>query len=162
MLRRLFHISLIVTTSLSLTGFRMPVKSDGRDKLLYDVRGAFVTARPEISQSLVIATDMLVDEAIRSTLRPTILTRTIIVIRIDKTLHVPLLVGTRHEARVTVQAVAVGDGEPVAEGSFNASIYLFGKEDGDQALAQKIASRIVSEFKLDGPRHSTLASALWE
>ena len=29
-------------------------------------------------------------------------------------------------------------------------------------LAQKIASRIVSEFKLDGPRHSTLASALWE
>ncbi|RWX78336.1 hypothetical protein EPK99_06865 [Neorhizobium lilium] len=162
MFRRLFHISLIVTVGLSLTSFRMPAKSDGRDKLIYDVRGSFVTARPEISRSLVIATDMLVDEAIRTTSRPVMLPRTIIVIRIDKTSEIPLLIGSRHEAKVTVQAVAVGDGEPIAEGSFKVSIYLFGTEGADQAMAQKIAERIVSEFKLDGPRHGTLASALFE
>jgi hypothetical protein len=58
--------------------------------------------------------------------------------------------------------VAVGDGEPIAEGSFLASIYLFGEDGADQALAQKIADRIASEFKLDTTRHGTLASALWE
>lgn len=162
MFRRSLHIWFILLAGLSLAGFRMPTKNDGRDTLLYDVRGAFVTAKPDIPAALVTATDLLVDQAIRSTLRPTILPRTIIVIRIDQASNTPLLLGSRYEARVTVQAVSVGDGEPVAQGSFQASIYAFGSDRGDEALAQKIAARIASEFKLDGPRRGSLASALAE
>ncbi len=159
---RVLRITLLLAASISATGFRMPVKSDSVGKPIYDVRGAFVTARPDISPSLVTATDLLVDRAIRSTLRPILLPRTIIVIRIDHASKVPLLIGSRQEARVTVQAVSVGDGEPIAEGSFVAAIYQFGKEGGDEALAAKIADRVASEFKLDGSRHPTLATALWE
>ena len=162
MFRRSVQISLILLAGFSLASFRMPAKNDERDKLLYDVRGAFVTAKPDIPASLVTATDLLVDQAIRSTLRPTLLPRTIIVIRIDRASNTPLLLGSRREAKVTVQAVSVGDGEPLAEGSFQASIYVFGSDSGDEALAQKIAERIASEFKLDEPRHGTLASALAE
>lgn len=162
MFRRCFHLALIFALSLPLTGFRMPSRSEAKERLLYDVRGAFVTARAEVSQSLVLATDTLVDDAIRSTLRSTMLPRTIIVVRIDRAARVPLLLGARHEATVTVQAVAVGTGEPVAEGRFETSVYLLQSDGADQLLAQKIAERIASEFRLDAPRHRALVSALAE
>jgi hypothetical protein len=162
MFRHYLNLALIVAVSLPLTGFRMPSKSEAKNRLLYDVRGAFVTARGEVSQALVMTTDTLVDEAIRATLRSTMLPRTIIVVRIDKAARVPLLLGARHEASVTVQAVAVGTGEPIAEGHFDASVYLLQNDGADQVLAQKIAERIASEFRLDAPRHRAIVSALAE
>jgi hypothetical protein len=160
MLYRVFRLALIILTAMPLAAFRMPVSSNARETLLYDVRGAFVTARPNVPQGLVIATDMLVDEAIRLTTRAAMLPRTIISVRIENAVHIPLLIGTRHEAKVTVQAISVGSGEPVAVGSFQASVFLFGNEDAEKALAEKIADRIATEFRLNGGRPSTIASAL--
>ena len=64
--------------------FRMPAASESPENLLYDVRGAFVTARPTVPQEQVITTDMLVDEAVRATVRKTMLPRSIISVGIDQ------------------------------------------------------------------------------
>ena len=107
MFRRLLGLTLVVVTALPLMAFRMPAESQPHEKLLYDVRGAFVTARPDVPQALVIATDMLVDEAIRTTVRSTTLPRTIISVRIEHATRMPLLIGSRHEAKVSVKAISV-------------------------------------------------------
>lgn len=162
MVRRAFRLAFILLMALPLAAFRMPAADEAREKLLYDVRGAFVTARPDVPKELVIATDMLVDEAIRSTVRTTMLPRTIIAVRIDKASHVPLLIGSRHEAVVTVQAISVASGEPVAEGTFKASIFLLDAQGADRQLAERIADRIAGEFRLDGQRRPAIASALFD
>ncbi|MBP1846792.1 hypothetical protein J2046_005070 [Rhizobium petrolearium] len=161
MLRHALRFALIVLTALPLMAFRMPAENERREKLLYDVRGAFVTARPDVPQGLVIATDMLIDEAIRATVRSIILPRTIITVRIDTASHVPLLIGSRHEARVTVRAISVASGEPIAEGSFKTSIFLLDTKEADKELAGRIAERIAGEFKLDGGQRPAIASALF-
>lgn len=162
MLRRLSFHALLVLTVLPLMAFRMPSSREVSERLLYDVRGAFVTAKPDVPKTLVTAVDSLVESAIQSTTRSTVLPRTIIAIRIEETSSVPMLIGVRHIAKVTVQAVSVTSGEPVAEGTFTASIYLFDEKVADQELALKVVNRISSEFRLDDRRRSSLASALAE
>lgn len=162
MLRRLSFYALLVLVVLPLMAFRMPSSREVSERLLYDVRGAFVTAKPDVPKALVAAVDSMVDTAIQSTVRSTVLPRTIIAIRIEETSSVPMLIGVRHIAKVTVQAVSVASGEPVAEGSFTASIYLFDEKTADQELALKVVNRISSEFRLDDRRHGSLASALAE
>ncbi|WP_117191077.1 hypothetical protein [Rhizobium terrae] len=162
MFRCVLRFVLILLAVLPLTAFRMPAGNEAREKLLYDVRGAFVTARPTVPQGLVIATDMLVDEAIRSTVRKTMLPRTIISVRIEETSHMPLMIGSRHEARVTVKAISVSTGEPIAEGTFRTSLFLLDGGEADKALAERIADRITSEFRLDGQGgRPAIASALF-
>jgi hypothetical protein len=156
------RLALILTLTPSLMAFRMPLEDGVRDKLLYDVRGAFVTARPDVPQGLVIATDMLIDEAVRLTMRSSMLPRTIISVRIDRAAPVPVVFGRRLEARVTVQAVSVSTGEPVATGSFETSVFFFGDKDADAALARKIADRVASEFRLRSGHSATITSALFE
>lgn len=161
MVRRVFRLAFIVLAALPLMAFRMPDSGEAREKLLYDVRGAFVTARPGVPRALVIATDMLVDEAIRATVRATMLPRTIIAVRIDRASHMPLLIGSRHEATVTVQAISVSSGEPIAEGTFKTSVFLLDAEAADRQLAERITDRIAGEFRLDGPRRPAIANALF-
>lgn len=161
MFRRLVSVIFVLLAAMSLMSFRMPMGDDAAEKLLYDVRGAFVTARPTVPQGLVIATDMLVDEAIRSTVRSVMLPRTILSVRIEETSHTPLLIGARHEAKVTVKAISVSSGEPIAQGTFKASLFLINKGDGHRELAERIADKIASEFRLDGQRRPTIASALF-
>ncbi|MFB9953222.1 hypothetical protein ACFFP0_30670 [Rhizobium puerariae] len=161
MVRHLSRLALIVLTTLPLMAFRMPAAEEVREKLLYDVRGAFVTARPSVSQGLVIATDMLVDEAIRSTVRSTMLPRTIISVRIDETSQTPLIVGSRHGAKVTVKVISLASGEPIAEGAFKASIFLLDGGEANKELAEEIADRIAGEFRLNGAPRPTVASALF-
>lgn len=161
MLRHASRFALIIFAALPLMAFRMPTEDEKREKLLYDVRGAFVTARPDVPQGLVIATDMLIDEAIRTTVRSVILPRTIISVRIDAASHIPLLIGSRHEAKVTVRAISVVSGEPIAEGVFKTSIFLLDTKEADKELAGRIAERIAGEFKLDGGQRPAIASALF-
>jgi hypothetical protein len=157
---RLARHCLILLSVLPLMSFRMEQVGMPRERLFYDVRGAFVTAPPDVSHELIMETDRLVDEAIRSTTRRVSLPRTILTIRIDRAGHVPLLIGKRHEARVTVEAIAVGSGEPIAEGTFNASAFSIDKDAGEALLAERIARRIAAEFRLEGRGVPALASAL--
>ncbi|AXV15623.1 hypothetical protein CYG48_07900 [Neorhizobium sp. SOG26] len=152
---------LVALTVLPLMAFRMPAASESLESLLYDVRGVFVTARPTVPQELVIATDMLVDEAVRATVRKTMLPRTIISVRIDQISRLPLMIGSRHEAKVTVKVIAVASGDPIAEGSFKTSVFLLDNAGADRALAQRIADRITTEFRLDGPGRPAIVNALF-
>lgn len=162
MLRRSHRNVLILFVVLPLAAFRMPGSSQERQGLVYDVRGAFVTARPDVPRGLVTEIDSLVDVAIQATLRSSILPRTILAVRIGETSDLPVLFGTRRSAKVTVQAISVATGDAVAQGSFTASLFVFDNQGGDRALAEKIAARIADEFRLDSARHRTLATALTE
>ncbi len=147
---------------LMLAGFRMPVADEETERLLYDVRGAFVTAQPDVSRDLIARTDILVDAAIQATSRSMMLPRTILTVRISQTARAPILFGSRSTASVTVKVVSVGSGDPVAEGSFEVSALAFGKSNADTLLAEKIADRIAGEFRLEMPRRRAVATALVE
>lgn len=159
MLRRPLFAASIILLALPLTGFRMPASGEVRDKMLYDVRGAFVTARPDIPRTLVTATDDMVDAAIQKTTRSMMLPRAILAVKIDRMTTASTFLGNRHLAHVTVQAVSVSSGDPIAEGSFIASVFLFDTKDADRELARKISERIMTEFRLDGTARRTLVSA---
>ena len=159
MLRRSLRTALILFFVLPLAAFRMPSSDQNRQGLVYDVRGAFVTAKPDVPQVLVTEVDGLVDVAIRATMRSSMLPRTILSVRISNVSATPVLFGSRHSANVTVQAISVASGEPVAEGGFTASVFIFDPHGADRALAEKVAARIASEFRLDTGAHGSLASA---
>jgi hypothetical protein len=161
----LFLSSRIAAVSLAvvlLTGFRMPAKEDAAERMLYDVRGAFVTAQPDISPELIAWTDSLVDASIQATTRSFMLPRTILTVKIGEAKRRPALLGTRYSASVTVKAISVGSGEAIAEGSFETSVLRFGKDGAEKVLAEKIADRIASEFHLKDPRRSAILTALSE
>lgn len=162
MVLRSLRIVLASLAVILLAGFRMPATDEASERLLYDVRGAFVTAQPDVSRELIARTDFLVDTAIRSTSRSMLLPRTILTVRIGDTKRAPLLFGVRHSANVTVKVISVGSGEPVAEGSFETSVLTFGKDASDSPLAEKIATRIASEFRLGKPQGAAMVTALFE
>ncbi|TNM62132.1 hypothetical protein [Aliirhizobium smilacinae] len=159
---RPFRIAILPLTMLMLTGFRMPVNGDVSEHMLYDIRGAFVTAQPDVSRDLITRTDLLIDTAIQATTRSIILPRTILTVRIGEARPSPVLFGYRYSARVTVKAVSVTSGEPVAEGSFEATSFAFAEQGAADSLAEKIASQIASEFRLTNPHRATTITAYAE
>lgn len=159
---RLVRLSIVPLTVLMLTGFRMPVPGEVSERLLYDVRGAFVTAQPDVSRDLIARTDLLVDTAIQATNRTTMLPRTILTVRIDEVKPSQFLFGYRYQATVTVKAISVTSGDPVAEGSFQESSLAFGAQGAVDSLANKIADRIASEFRLASPQRTTAITAYAE
>ena len=161
MYRRLFRHFLVLSCVLPLMSFRMEQAGMPPENLLYDVRSAIVTAQADVSRQLVAETDRLVDQAIHATVRQVSLPRAILAVRIDRTAYVPLVIGGRHEARVTVEAIAVGNGEPIADGGFKVSAFALDRANGDEILAERIARRIAAEFRLREQGRTTLATALF-
>jgi hypothetical protein len=145
---------------LMLASFRMPAAEEASSQMLYDVRGAFVTARADVAHDLVAQTDTLLDASIRSTTRAMMLPRTILTVRIAETKRAPILFGNRYSATVLVKAISVGSGELVAEGSFETSVLTFARREADVSLAERIAGRIASEFRLDAPHRGSAVTAL--
>ena len=157
-----FRLTVLGLAWLVLGGFRMEiVEGPAQQHLLYDVRGAFVSAQVEISRKLVSDTDRLVDDAIRATFRQTSMPRAVLTIRIIETGRLPLFIGARYRAKVTVEATAVGNGERIATGTFAISAFAFDADAGDARLAARIATRIAREFSLEDNAPSTLATALF-
>lgn len=156
------RFSLLVLAWLTLSSFRLahedrPVEAS----ILYDVRGAFVSASPKVSRRLVAETDALVDESVRATFRATLLPRAVLTIRIVEVKRQNYLVGAKFSAKVSVDATAVGNGEKIAAGIFTVSSFALHAEHGDSALARRIADRITFEFRLQDTGPSTLATALF-
>lgn len=160
MLNRHFSLCTLVAVLPLLMAFRLETASTGSVPLLYDVRGAFVAARPDVSAVLVSETDRLVNEAIITTVRQRVLPRTILTVRIESLARLPVLFGGKREAAVSVKAVAVTSGEVIAEGGFDVTVYSLNAKRIELLLAQGIADRVASEFQLSGERRSTLATAL--
>ncbi|SIQ77090.1 hypothetical protein SAMN05880590_10796 [Rhizobium sp. RU35A] len=161
MLLRSLRLFCLVMAWLLLGSFRMPADEARPETLLYDVRAAFVTARPEVSHNLLSATDRLVASAIRATFRQQALPRAVLTIRIEDTVYLPLLFGGRFRAQVTVEAVSVVTGEKVAVGSFAVSAFALDATHADARLAERIAERVVQDFRLQDTVPSTLATALF-
>ncbi|MFN7027593.1 MAG: hypothetical protein ACK4QP_24295 [Pseudorhizobium sp.] len=161
MLRRLLIFFTVVALLPLLMSFRLQPAAAGHEALLYDVRGAFVAAGSDIPAALVTETDRLVNEAIVSTVRERVLPRTILTIRVEGLAKTPLLFGGRREATVSVKAVAVSNGEVIAEGSFDVSVFSLRSDTVSLLLAERIADRLAAEFRLAGERRSTLATALF-
>ncbi|WP_137128858.1 hypothetical protein [Rhizobium sp. FY34] len=156
------RLSVALIALLTLSGFRMASGERQSDpQLLYDVRGAFVSARPDVSRRLVADTDRLVDDAIRATFRQKSLPRTVLTIRIVETGYLPLILGGRFRAKVTVEATAVGNGEKIATGTFAVSTFALDQAYADRILALRIAERVSMEFRLQDAGPSTLATALF-
>lgn len=161
MSRRASQVAATVIAALLLMSFRLDTSAGQNEALLYDVRGAFVAARGEISHPLVTETDRLVNEAIAATVRSITLPRAVLTVRIERVTRVPVVLGRKAEALVTVEAVAVGDGEIIAAGNFRVSAYSMRAGAIDGLLADRVAERVSREFRLDGERRMTLATALF-
>jgi hypothetical protein len=157
-----FRLTVLGLAWLMLGGFRMAaVEEQAQQHLLYDVRGAFVSAHVDISRRLVADIDRLVDDSIRATFRQTAMPRAVLTIRIIDAGRLPLFVGARYRAKVTVEATAVGNGERIAVGSFAVTAFAFDADAGDALLAARVATRIAREFSLEDNAISTLATALF-
>ncbi|MCB5202078.1 hypothetical protein LH464_06260 [Neorhizobium sp. T786] len=161
MSRRASQVAATVIAALLLMSFRLDSSAGRNEALLYDVRGAFVAARGEISHPLVTETDRLVNEAIFATVRSITLPRAVLTVRIERVARVPVVFGQKAEATVTVEAVAVGNGEVIAAGNFGVSAYSMRSGAIDGLLADRIAERVSREFRLGGERRTTLATALF-
>lgn len=161
MLRRLLILVTVVALLPLLMSFRLQPASAGREALLYDIRGAFVAASDDIPAVLVTETDRLVNDAIISTMRDRLLPRAILTVRIERMTTTPLLVGTKQQVTVSVEAIAVGTGEAIAEGQFTVSVFSLRPGPVNLPLAARITDRLAVEFRLAGDRRSTLTTALF-
>ncbi|MFD1744401.1 hypothetical protein ACFSE1_02905 [Rhizobium helianthi] len=156
------RFSYLVLAWLILSSFRIGPQAHAPEMpLLYDVRGAFVSAPASVSPRLVSEIDTRLHASIRATFRKTLLPRTIITVRIFDVRHEKFLVGGLASARISVEATAVGNGEKIAAGGFNVSAYSLSATSGESLLAKRIAERVATEFRLEDAGSSTLATALF-
>lgn len=148
---------------LILSSFRIgPHANNAQDMpLLYDVRGAFVSATPTIPAGIVKDVDKRLGIAIRATFRKTLLPRAILTVRLVEIRRDKVLIGATASARVAVEATAVGNGEKIAVGDFTVTAYSLQPQSAEALLAKRIADRVASEFRLDESTPSTLATALF-
>lgn len=153
------RLGIILLASLALMSFRLePETSDG-ERLLYDVRGAFVAARPDISAELMQSIQYQMSNSIKSTTRDRTRPRVVLTIRLISVTKGSFIFGERASARVVVRAAAVQTGEVVAEAAFTANILGIDKSAIEQELAYGIAERVIAEFRLNRP--ASLATALF-
>lgn len=146
---------------LALMSFRLMPDDADKNRLVYDVRGAFVAAQPEISHRLMQLVHSYVSDAIDVTSRATVRPRVVLTIRLASVSSEPFLLGARTSAKVIVRAAAVTTGEVIAEAKFTATVYGLDKESLEGDLAYGVASRVIQEFKLTKSGPATLATALF-
>lgn len=146
---------------LALMSFRLMPDDADKNRLVYDVRGAFVAAQPEISHRLMQLVHSYVSESIDVTSRATVRPRVVLTIRLASVKKEPFLLGARSSARVVVRAASVTTGEVIAEAKFTATVYGLDKDGLEGDLAYGVASRVIQEFQLAKPAPATLATALF-
>lgn len=153
------RLGIIMLAALALMSFRLTPEAVEGDRLLYDVRGAFVAARPDVSPELMQSIHYQISNAIQATTRDMMRPRVVLTIRLVSVTKSAIMFGERASARVIVRAAAVQTGEVVAETKFTATIVGIDKAAIEQELASGIVDRVVSEFRLD--QASPLATALF-
>ena len=151
------RLGMILLASLALMSFRLEPEAGGGERLLYDVRGAFVAARPDISADIMQSIHYRVSNAIKSTMRDETRPRVVLTIRLVSVTKGSFMFGERASARVIVRAAAVQTGEVIAEAKFTATIIGIDKSSIEQELAYGVAERVISEFSLNRPSAVTTA-----
>lgn len=161
MRRQLKRLGITLLACFALMSFRLGPETGEGGRLLYDVRSAFVAARPDVSPDLMQSIHFQVSNAIRDTVRNQMRPRVVLTIRLASVARGSVLLGERASARVIVRAAAVQTGEVIAEAKFTATVIGIDKSAIDRDLANGIAERVISEFQLNRPASSTLATALF-
>lgn len=155
------RLGIVVLAGFMLMSFRLEPEAINADRLLYDVRGAFVAARPDVAPALMQSIHEQVQNAIRTTARGETRPRVVLTIRLASVTHGSFLFGERASARVIVRAAAVATGEVIAEAKFTATVVSFDNQFIEQELAYGVAERVIREFRLSRPGTTTLATALF-
>ncbi|NSZ62778.1 hypothetical protein G6L16_005420 [Agrobacterium tumefaciens] len=158
---RLKRLGIVVLACFTLMSFRLEPEATNADRLLYDVRGAFVAARPDVAPALMQSIHAQLQNAIKTTARGEIRPRVVLTIRLASVTRGPFLFGERASARVIVRAAAVATGEVIAEAKFTATVVSFDNQSIDQDLAYGVAERVIREFRLSRTGPTTLATALF-
>ncbi len=161
MYRQLKRIGVVMLTSLALMSFRLGPETREGDRLIYDVRGAFVAARADISPELMQSIHYRVSNAINDTVRVRARPRVVLTIRLEAYARGSLLLGQRASVRAVVRAAAVQTGEVIAEAKFTVTAVSLDASAIERDLAFGVAERVISEFKLSRTAPSTLATALF-
>ncbi|MBN7805247.1 hypothetical protein JZX86_07695 [Agrobacterium rosae] len=156
--RSLKRLGIVLLASLTLMSFRLEPEMSEGERLMYDVRGAFVAAKPDVPAELMQSVHYHISNAITSTTRDRNRPRVVLTIRLLSVSKGTFMFGERASARVVVRAAAVQTGEVVAETKFTATIVGIDKAAIDEELAYGISERVITEFRLNRP--ATLATAL--
>lgn len=159
--RQLKRFGIVVLASLALMSFRLGPETRERERLIYDVRGAFIAARPDVSPELMQSIHYQVSNAIGDTVRVRARPRVVLTIRLESFSRASLLLGKRASVKVVVRAAAVQTAEVIAEAKFTVTAVGLDSSAIERNLAYGVADRVISEFKLNRPAPSTLATALF-
>lgn len=154
MFRKVASALFLLLAVAALSAFRLPPAGGKSDAMLYDIRGAFVTAGPGIAPALAREVEQRLKAAIRATVREEPLPRIVVSVRIDEISGKPFLFGQRYKARFTVKAASVANGTVIAVGVYTA------RSANGWALAEKIARTAGKALSLDLPGGISVAMAL--
>ncbi len=155
------RLGIFVLACFALMSFRLEPEATDAGRLLYDVRGAFVAAKPDVSAPLMQSIHAQVLNAIKMTAREKMRPRVVLTIRLASVTRTSMLFGERASARVIVRAAAVSTGEVIAEAKFTATVVGLNGQSLEQELAYGVAERVIREFRLNHPGPATLATALF-
>jgi hypothetical protein len=155
------RLGIVLLACMGLMSFKMERPASDGERLLYDVRAAFVVAKPDVSADIMQSVQYQISSAIDATRRERMRTRVVLTIRLISVTQRTFLFGERTSAKVSVRAAAVQTGEVIAEANFTATIVGMNKGSQEDELANGIADRVIREFSLSKPAPSTLATALF-
>jgi len=160
MLMRPIRLSIIAIACISLMAFKLGPTVDDNDRLIFDVRNAFVTSRSDIPAELMQRVHHHVTTAIQTVSRSKVRPRVILAIRIEPVEHSDMIVGKKASSRVNVRATSVSSGEIVAEAKFRATTIGWTKQTALEKLGDGIAQQIIREFRLTTDERPSLLNAL--
>ena len=155
------RLGIVLLACMGLMSFKMERQTSDGERLLYDVRAAFVAAKPDVSANIMQSVQYQISSAIDATRRDRMRTRVVLTIRLISVTKRTFLFGERASAKVNVRAAAVQTGEVIAEANFTATIVGMNKGSLEDELANGVADRVIREFRLSKPAPSTLATALF-
>ncbi|MGO4351063.1 hypothetical protein AB4Z25_03885 [Rhizobium sp. RAF36] len=119
---------------------------------LYDVRSAVVLGGPGIAGPLLSGISDRVNAAINATVRTDVYPRVVLTIRIVSVTKGQGFDKNRNVAKITADAASVDDGSVIGVSAFDVSSFANDPAMADQILAEDIAARLRSAFKLTAGR----------
>jgi hypothetical protein len=119
---------------------------------IYDVRSAVVLGGPTIPGPLLSGIGDRIDAAINATVRTDVYPRVVLTIRVVSVQKNQGFDKNRNITKVNVDAASVDDGSVIAVSSFDVATIANDVTMADQIIAEDVAARIRSAFRLNTGR----------
>ncbi len=151
MLLRFYHAAIALLLSVLLSSCSVAGVGLLTPRKVYDVRDLTVLADVRVPQTVVVGTDSRIAAAIAATVPRPEAPPVVLSVRIGSYRPDISPLNRRSEAMVTVTAVSVIDGSPVATATFPVTSGTENPDFEAEALAEAVAARIRSLFVLTMP-----------